>query len=195
VAAGVFSPDAKDPERNPAMGRRGVRGLLANQDVLRLQLRAILRAAVGSEHVGVLIPFVTSVMDVQRVKAILIEERLALRKAKVPVAGSLALAPILEVPVAAFGIGALAVESDFLVLAIDDLQAYLLAADRDNTSLRTPRCSSSSRASRRKRIASRRKWCCSARARRIRSACRSTSALASAASRSRRCACASSSRC
>lgn len=136
VAAGVFSPDAKDPERNPAMGRRGVRGLLANQDVLRLQLRAILRAAVGSEHVGVLVPFVTSVMDLQRVKAILIEERLALRKAKVPVAGSLALAPILEVPVAAFGIGALAVESDFLVLAIDDLQAYLLAADRDNSAVR-----------------------------------------------------------
>jgi phosphotransferase system enzyme I (PtsI) len=136
VAAGVFSPDAKDPERNPAMGRRGVRGLLANQDVLRVQLRAILRAAVGSEHVGVLIPFVTSVMDVQRVKAILIEERLALRKAKVPVAGSLALAPILEVPVAAFSIGALAVESDFLVLAIDDLQAYLLAADRDNSAVR-----------------------------------------------------------
>jgi phosphotransferase system enzyme I (PtsI) len=136
VAAGVFSPDAKDPERNPAMGRRGVRGLLANQDVLRLQLRAILRAAVGSENVGVLVPFVTSVMDVQRVKAILIEERLALRKAKVPVAGSLALAPILEVPVAAFGIGALAVESDFLVLAIDDLQAYLLAADRDNSAVR-----------------------------------------------------------
>jgi phosphotransferase system enzyme I (PtsI) len=136
VAAGVFSPDAKDPERNPAMGRRGVRGLLANQDVLRLQLRAILRAAVGSENVGVLVPFVTSVMDVQRVKAILIEERLALRKAKVAVAGSLALAPILEVPVAAFGIGALAVESDFLVLAIDDLQAYLLAADRDNSAVR-----------------------------------------------------------
>ncbi len=136
VAAGVFSPDAKDPERNPAMGRRGVRGLLANQDILRLQLRAILRAAANSENVGVLVPFVTSVMDLQRVKAILIEERLALRKAKVPVAGSLALAPILEVPVAAFGIGALAVESDFLVLAIDDLQAYLLAADRDNSAVR-----------------------------------------------------------
>ena len=136
VAAGVFAPGDKDPERNPAMGRRGVRGLLANQDILRLQLRAILRAAAGIENVGVLVPFVTSVMDLQRVKAILIEERLALRKAKVAVAGSLALAPILEVPVAAFSIGALAVESDFLVLAIDDLQAYLLAADRDNSAVR-----------------------------------------------------------
>ena len=136
VAAGVFAPGDKDPERNPAMGRRGVRGLLANQDILRLQLRAILRAAAGTENVGVLVPFVTSVMDLQRVKAILIEERLALRKAKVAVAGSLALAPILEVPVAAFSIGALAVESDFLVLAIDDLQAYLLAADRDNSAVR-----------------------------------------------------------
>ncbi len=136
VAAGAFAPDAKDPERNPAMGRRGVRGLLANQDILRLQLRAILRAAADAEGVGVLVPFVTSVMDLQRVKAILIEERLALRKQKTPVANSLAVAPIVEVPVAALSIGALAVESDFLVLAIDDLQAYLLAADRDNSAVR-----------------------------------------------------------
>ena len=55
---------------------------------------------------------------------------------RIEFAGSLALAPILEVPVAAFSIGALAVESDFLVLAIDDLQAYLLAADRDNSAVR-----------------------------------------------------------
>lgn len=136
VAASAFWPDPKEAERNPAMGRRGVRGLLANQDVLRVQLRAILRAAAESESVGVLVPFVTSVMDLQRVKAILIEERLALRKAKVPVAGSLRIAPVVEVPVAALSIGALAVESDFLVLAIDDLQAYLLAADRDNSTVR-----------------------------------------------------------
>ena len=63
-------------------------------------------------------------------------ERLALRKQKTPVANSLAVAPIVEVPVAALSIGALAVESDFLVLAIDDLQAYLLAADRDNSAVR-----------------------------------------------------------
>lgn len=136
VAASAFWPDPKDAERNPAMGRRGVRGLLANQDVLRVQLRAILRAAAEHDAVGVLVPFVTSVMDLQRVKAILIEERLALRKAKTPVAGSLRIAPVIEVPVAALSIGALAVESDFLVLAIDDLQAYLLAADRDNSTVR-----------------------------------------------------------
>lgn len=136
VAASAFWPDPKDAERNPAMGRRGVRGLLANQDILRVQLRAILRAAAEHDAVGVLVPFVTSVMDLQRVKAILIEERLALRKAKTPVAGSLRIAPVIEVPVAALSIGALAVESDFLVLAIDDLQAYLLAADRDNSTVR-----------------------------------------------------------
>ena len=54
-------------ERNPSMGMRGIRALLHDGDVLRLQLRAILRAAVGTKDTGVLIPFVTGVADMQRV--------------------------------------------------------------------------------------------------------------------------------
>jgi phosphotransferase system enzyme I (PtsI) len=42
-------------ERNPAMGLRGVRALLRNGSVLRLQLRAILRAAEGLRNVAVLV--------------------------------------------------------------------------------------------------------------------------------------------
>ncbi len=136
VAAATLEPDPRNQERNPALGRRGVRGLLANQDVLRLQLRAILRAGVGCELVGVLVPFVTGMSDLQRVKAALLEERVALKKAKVPCAGSVALAPIIEVPAAAMSLGALLNESDFAVVAIDDLQAHLLAADRDNATVR-----------------------------------------------------------
>ncbi|MGE3172267.1 MAG: putative PEP-binding protein [Planctomycetota bacterium] len=136
VAAATMSPDQRQAERNPAHGKRGVRGLLQHQDVLRLQLRALLRAAAGTESTGVLVPFVTSVLDLQRVKAAVIEERLALRKQKVPVADSVRLAPIIEVPAAALVIGSLLVDSDFVVVAIDDLQAHLLAADRDNSAVR-----------------------------------------------------------
>ncbi len=136
VAAAALAGESRDPERNPAMGMRGVRGLLQNQDVLRLQLRAILRAAVGTENTGVLVPFVTHVMDLQRVKAAVIEERLALRKAKVAVAESVRVAPVIEVPSAALSCGSLLAESDFAVVAVDDLQAHLLAADRDNSAVR-----------------------------------------------------------
>src|SRR5690606_5892386 len=69
VAAATLQVVAAQPERNPAMGRRGVRGLLANQEVMRKQLRAILRAAADTKNTAVLVPFVTSVSDLQRVKA------------------------------------------------------------------------------------------------------------------------------
>jgi phosphotransferase system enzyme I (PtsI) len=135
VTASTLDPAAA-AERNPALGLRGVRGLLANREVLRLQLRAILRAGAKAPEVAVLVPFVTGLAELQRVKAALIEERVALRKARVPCATSVAVAPIIEVPAAAMSLGALLDESDFAVVAIDDLQSHLLAADRDNAAVR-----------------------------------------------------------
>jgi phosphotransferase system enzyme I (PtsI) len=128
--------DGRHQERNPTMGMRGVRGLLANRDVLRLQLRAILRGAAGATGVAILVPFVTGIADLQRVKAAVLEERVALKKAKIPCVADLAIAPVIEVPAAAMQLGALLVESDFAVIAVDDLQAHLLAADRDNSAVR-----------------------------------------------------------
>lgn len=125
-----------ETERNPAMGMRGIRALLLGGSILRRQVRAILRAAAGVENVGVLVPFVTGLSDLQRVKAAILEERLELRKKKVACADTLRIAPIIEVPAAAFVLHAFLNESDFVVVAIDDLQAHLLAADRDNTNVR-----------------------------------------------------------
>lgn len=129
-------PDASP--RNPAMGLRGIRMLLhpAGQDLLRMQLRAILRAAAGSDNVGVLIPFVTGVDDVQRIKAALMEERLQLKKRDVPCSESVALAPIVEVPAAAYLLHAFLQESSYVVVALDDLQAHVLGADRDDPTVR-----------------------------------------------------------
>jgi phosphoenolpyruvate-protein kinase (PTS system EI component) len=123
-------------ERNPAMGMRGVRALLHDGTIMRTQLRAILRAAAGTDNVGVLVPFVTGLSDLQRVKSAILEERLELRKQKVKCAETLRIAPIIEVPAAAFVLHAFLNESDFVVVAIDDLQAHLLAADRDNANVR-----------------------------------------------------------
>jgi phosphoenolpyruvate-protein kinase (PTS system EI component) len=136
VAGQTLAADRKAVERNPAMGSRGVRGLLQHQDVLRLQLRSLLRAAAGHEQASVLVPFVTGVLDLQRVKSVLLEERVALRKAKIATADHLRVAPVIEVPAAAMALGSLLVEADYAVVALDDLQAHLLAADRDNAAVR-----------------------------------------------------------
>lgn len=136
VLAAARAADGAPAERNPTMGLRGVRGLLRSPDLMRMQLRAILRAGAGVEGIGILVPFVTGLPDLQRVKAALLEERVALKKARTPVAEDVALAPIVEVPAAAMQLGALLNESDFAVVAVDDLQAHMLAADRDNADVR-----------------------------------------------------------
>lgn len=136
LAADTLSPGARSPERNPAMGLRGIRGLFANQDILRRQLRALLRAAAGNEGTGLLVPLVTGAADLQRLKSAVLEERHSLRKAGVPCAQSLRIAPIIEVPAAAMMLGSLLEESDFAVVSIDDLIAHLLGADRDNAAVR-----------------------------------------------------------
>ena len=136
VMAATIDVGQRSQERNPAMGQRGVRGLLASQDLLRMQLRAILRAAVGQPNVSVLVPFVTGTADLQRVKAALLEERVAMKKARIPCAVDVELGPIVEVPAAAMSLAALLNDADFAVVSIDDLQAYLLAADRDNAAVR-----------------------------------------------------------
>jgi phosphotransferase system enzyme I (PtsI) len=136
VMAATLGSGQRNQERNPAMGQRGVRGLLANNDVMRMQLRAVLRAASGTEGTAVLVPFVTSLSDLQRVKSAMLEERVAMKKAGVQCAADLALAPLIEVPAAAMSLASLLNDSDFAVVAIDDLQAHLLAADRDNAGVR-----------------------------------------------------------
>ena len=131
VAAATREGELRHQERNPAMGLRG------DPDLLRMQLRAVLRAAAGATAVSVLVPFVTGLSDLQRIKNAVLEERVALKKAGVPCATDLAIAPIIEVPAAAMVLGTLLNESDYAVVAVDDLQAHLLAADRDNAAVRT----------------------------------------------------------
>jgi phosphotransferase system enzyme I (PtsI) len=122
--------------RNPALGLRGVRALLGRQTLLRAQLRAILRAAAHTHNAAVLIPFVTGLTDIQRVRAAILEERQELRRRGIECAETLAVAPIVEVPAAAIICRTLLAESDFLVVGLDDLQALLVAADRDSAQVR-----------------------------------------------------------
>jgi phosphotransferase system enzyme I (PtsP) len=122
------------PERNPQLGRAGVRALLGAERVLRRQLQAIQIAAADAE-VRIAVPFVTDCGELRRMKEVLFEERFELKKEGVRFQEKLSIGSVIETPAAMLGIRDLARESNFLAINVDALVQYLLAADRENPAL------------------------------------------------------------
>ncbi|MBL4771396.1 MAG: phosphoenolpyruvate--protein phosphotransferase [Planctomycetes bacterium] len=121
-----------DREANPALGQVGIRALLRSPNVLRRQLTGILRAAHGYRgEVGIAIPKVVDCSELRSVREYLFEERYALERENVPHNADLQVGVVIETPASVLGVKDLAEEADFLVVALDSLQQYILAADRD----------------------------------------------------------------
>ena len=73
------------PEENPFLGERGIRVGLDRPEVLRTQVRAILRAVDAGAKINVMFPMIATIEDFRLAKAIFEEERAALGVAAVPV--------------------------------------------------------------------------------------------------------------
>lgn len=119
---------------NPALNLRGSRLLLAHPELLRTQLRAILRVS-GAYPVAALLPMVGGLEEVRAVKGLLHELKADLRSHRVPFDEAMPLGAMIEVPSAALVAADLALELDLLSLGTNDLVQYLLAADRDDPSM------------------------------------------------------------
>lgn len=118
-------------EENPALGWRALRIGLDRPGLLRLQLRALLRAGAGRD-LRIMFPMVTLVSEFDEAKAIVERELAHLKRHNHEAPKSVRLGVMIEVPSLLWQLDEMLERVDFLSVGSNDLIQYLTAADRDN---------------------------------------------------------------
>ena len=134
VGADKSLDSSKQTGANPALGLRAIRYCLSEPRLFLTQLRAILRAS----HYGkvqILIPMLSSTLEITQALGMVNHAKEQLRTAKVPFDAAIAVGGMIEVPAAALSVSSFLKHLDFLSIGTNDLIQYTLAIDRADDSV------------------------------------------------------------
>jgi phosphotransferase system, enzyme I, PtsP len=118
-------------EENPELGWRAIRIALDRPGLLRMQVRSMLKAAVG-RVLRIMLPMVSEVAEFNTARALIDREIERARHLLLPLPKRVLVGAMLEVPALAFTLPQIMRSADFVSIGSNDLMSFVFAMDRTN---------------------------------------------------------------